>query len=47
MSSPRGLEAGGMGGIGTDELRLLEPAEDGEGLRLRAEVEAGEIGDVG
>ena len=47
MSSPRGFDAGGMGGIGTDELRLLELVGEGEGLRLRTEVGVGEIGDVG
>ncbi len=45
MSSPRGLEAGGIGAMGTEELRLLELAEDGDGLRLRGEW--GEMGEVG
>ena len=36
-----------MGGMGTDELRLLDP-EDGDGLRRRVGCEeVGEVGDVG
>lgn len=47
MSSPRGLEAGGMGGMGTEEKRRLLPGE-GEGLRLRGKCgEVGEMGEVG
>ena len=47
MSSPLGFDAGGMGAIGTDELRLLEPG-DGEGLRLRGKCgDVGELGEVG
>ena len=41
MSSPRGLDAGGIGVRGTLELRRAAP-RPGEGLRRRAGGEAGE-----
>ena len=42
MSSPRGLEVGGIGDIGTEELRL--ESRVGEGDRARGE---GDVGDGG
>lgn len=41
MSSPRGLEAGGIGGMGTEELRFVLLA-CGEGERRRAGIVGGD-----
>ena len=49
MSSPRGFDAGGIGWMGTDELRRLAPgAGEGDGLRRRGVCGVvGEDGDAG
>ena len=46
MSSPRGLDAGGIGGIGTEELRFVLPAF-GEGERRRVGTTGAEGAGVG
>lgn len=45
MSSPRGFEAGGMGEIGTEELRFV--ARFGEGERRREDGDEGDGVDEG
>lgn len=45
MSSPRGLEAGGMGEIGTEELRFESRVGEGEAARRRGL--SGAIGEEG